>query len=125
KAELLYRPIDAIRLRGSFQEAVRAASVSELYLPQLPFTFDYFLFQDEVEPCDVPRAKRSGADAARIEALCVAQGVPADALTTFQTPDIARGVQGGNPDLGPEEATTTTLGAVWTPRLPYRLLSDV
>ena len=33
KAELIYQPVDAVRLRGSYQQAVRAPSVYELYLP--------------------------------------------------------------------------------------------
>ena len=36
KAELLYQPIEPLRLRASTQRAVRAPSVYELYLPRLP-----------------------------------------------------------------------------------------
>ena len=32
---------------------------------------------------------------------------------------------GGNPDLGPEEASTTTLGAVWTSRAAHPLLANL
>ena len=35
KAELLYRPVEALQIRSSYQHAVRAPSVFELYLPQL------------------------------------------------------------------------------------------
>ena len=126
KAELLYEPVDGIRMRSSFQEAVRAPSVSELYLPQLPFTFDYFQFEDFVEPCDVNSVQRNGPDATRVEALCLAQGVPAAALPEFVDADeVAPGVAGGNPDLRQEEATTTTVGAVWTSRLSHPLLTDL
>ena len=48
KAELLYRPVDALRVRSSYQHAVRAPSVFELYLPQL---LAFFLSR--------PRAPRS------------------------------------------------------------------
>jgi outer membrane receptor protein involved in Fe transport len=128
KTELLYQPIGSIRLRSSYQQAVRAASVLELYLPQLPVIFDYFDFPDGLEPCEVGSAQRSGADAdaARVEALCLAQGVPADLLPDFRDSDgAANGVSGGNPDLGPEEASTTTAGIVWTPRGSHPLLASV
>ncbi len=125
KAELLYEPIDGIRVRGSFQEAVRAASVYELYLPQLPATFDYFFFEQGVEPCDVRSAQRNGPDAPSVEALCLEHGVPEDALPTFRAPDFTSGVAGGNPDLGPEEATTTTVGMVWTSRMTDSLLANL
>jgi iron complex outermembrane recepter protein len=127
KAELLYRPIGSLRLRGSYQEAVRAASVSELYRPQLPATFEYFFeFPTGLEPCEVGSLPRSGPDAARVEALCLAQGVPAALLPDFgDSNGIADGRSGGNPDLGPEEATTTTFGLVWTPRATQRLLANL
>ena len=128
KAELLYQPIESIRVRSSYQEAVRAPGVSELYLPQLPafFFFDPFFFPHELEPCEVDSVQRSGPDAARVEALCLEQGVPASLLPEFRKPDdVVRGVVGGNPDLGPEEASTTTLGAVWTARAAHPLLASM
>jgi outer membrane receptor protein involved in Fe transport len=35
------------------------------------------------------------------------------------------GVAGGNPDLGPEEAATSTLGVVWTPRFSHPLAANL
>jgi len=126
KAELLYQPVESIRLRSSYQEAVRAASVSELYLPQLPGFFDNFFFPGSLEPCEVGSDPRTGPDASRVEALCIAQGVPASLLPDFQDSDgFAQGVAGGNPDLGPEEASTTTVGMVWTPRSAHPLLESL
>ncbi len=126
KAELLYRPIGSLRVRGSYQEAVRAASVSELYRPQLPAFFDYFDFPGSLEPCEVDSVQRTGPDSARVEALCVAQGVPAELLPEFRdSGGFATGVAGGNPGLGPEEASTTTVGLVWTPRAAQRLLANL
>jgi iron complex outermembrane receptor protein len=132
KAELLYQPIEPIRLRGSYQQAIRAASVYELYLPQLPTFQDFFSFEEGVEqeggvePCDATSAARNGADAARVEALCIEQGVPAALMPTFFDSDgEMSGVTGGNPDLGPEEATTSTLGVVWTPRFAHALVSNL
>ena len=84
KAELLYQPIESIRVRSSYQEAVRAAGVSELYLPQLPAFFGHDFPPDYLEPCEVGSVQRSGPDAARVEALCIAQGVPASLLPDFR-----------------------------------------
>jgi len=125
KAELLYRPIDSLRFRASFQEAVRAASVFELYQPQLPAFFDYSFFPGSVEPCDATSPARAGADAARVEALCLAQGVPGNLLPGFVSSEFVLGVDGGNPDLGPEEASTTTAGVVWTSPAAHPLFSNV
>jgi iron complex outermembrane receptor protein len=126
KAELLYQPVDGIRVRGSYQNAIRAASVLELYEPQLPTLFDTDdSFFGIVDPCKAGSEQRSGPDAARVEALCVEQGVPAALLPDFEPREVALGVAGGNPDLGSEEATTTTLGVVWTSRLSHPLASSL
>ena len=45
KAELLYEPVQPLRIRSSFQHAVRAPSVFELYQPLLPT--EYFAFEDD------------------------------------------------------------------------------
>lgn len=126
KAELLHEPVKGFRLRGSYQQAVRAASVFELYNPQLPQVYDFFGFEDLVEPCEAGSPARTGPDASSVEALCVAQGVPADLLADFQDSDgEALGVSGGNPDLKQEEASTVTLGAVWTSRATRPLLANL
>ena len=126
KAELLYQPVEALRVRGSYQQAVRAPSVLELYSPQLPVTYDFFFFEGGVEPCDARSAARNGSDAARVEALCIEHGVPAALMPDFSDSDgVMSGVNGGNPDLGPEEAVTSTLGVVWTSRFSHALVSSL
>ncbi len=113
KAELLYAPITPVRVRASYQRAVRAPSVFELYLPQLPIVTADALDPafGLVDPCSAGSSQRQGPDAARVEALCLAQGVPADLLADFADGDgVHTGVAGGNPDLEPESADTLTLG---------------
>jgi outer membrane receptor protein involved in Fe transport len=111
KAELLYRPVEAVRLRGSYQHAVRAPSVFELYLPQLGP--DVQVDFDNPDPCNVGSPERSGPNAAQVEALCLAQGLPAALLPTYLYEDFSvDGVTGGNPDLDPETADTFTAGIV-------------
>jgi outer membrane receptor protein involved in Fe transport len=128
KAELIYQPLDSLRVRGSYQDAVRAPSVYELYLPQLPagFGFDPFLTPPLEDPCALSSGARNGPDGSQVEALCLAQGMPAALLPTYDDSDYEpQGVTGGNPDLGQEEASTTTLGVVWTSPLSSRFLSNL
>ncbi len=125
KAELLYQPVESLRVRGSYQDAVRAPSVFELYLPQLPIEFDF-----SFRRCAGSMYRRQpgayGPDAARVEALCLAQGMPASVLPTFVDSDaLATGVQGGNPGLEQEAASTVTLGLVWTSPLDHPALSSL
>jgi iron complex outermembrane recepter protein len=111
KAEVLYRPASALRLRGSLQHAVRAPSVEELYYPPVS---DQFVIPIP-DPCDAGSVQRNGSDRSQVEALCLAQGLPATLFPTYDY-ELRRvdGVAGGNPDLRPEEADTTTLGFVYT-----------
>jgi outer membrane receptor protein involved in Fe transport len=110
KAELLYRPVDALQIRSSYQHAVRVPSVFELYVPQLP-TFPY----SAGDPCEEGSGQRKGSDRAKDEALCLAQGLPIERLPDYNDPDgFVRGFVGGNPDLDPETADTLTAGIVFT-----------
>ena len=122
KAELMYRPVDALRVRSSYQHAVRAPSVYELYLPQLT----EFLFSPDLEPldpCEADSAERNGPDQAQVEALCLAQGFPPELLPDYDDNfDVARGFAGGNPDLDPETADTLTVGVVLTSPFASRWL---
>jgi outer membrane receptor protein involved in Fe transport len=118
KGELLYRPVDALLLRGSSQHAVRAPSVFELYLPQLS-TFPF----SGRDPCAVDSDQRTGPDHEEVRVLCLAQGFPEHLLDTFHDPEeSAKGFTGGNPDLDPETADTLTVGVVFTSPLANRWL---
>lgn len=113
KAELLYQPVEPLRLRASYQQAVRAPSVFELFQPQLPIEYFSAAGLGVQDPCEATSPERAGPDAARVEALCLEQGVPAELLADFEDQDfLLEGVQGGNPDLDPEKADTLTLGFV-------------
>jgi outer membrane receptor protein involved in Fe transport len=129
KAELLYQPVTPLRVRSSFQHAVRAPSVLELYDPLLPVT--YGADEDDpggsfIDPCDVRSTQRHGPDAARVEALCLAQGFPAAAWPGYEDADgVHQGVVGGNPDLGPETADTLTVGFALQSWSAHPLLSGM
>jgi len=113
KAELLYEPVDPLLIRGSLQRAVRVPNIFELYDPQLPELWNAHPVYGDGDPCEAGWKYRTGPNAAGVEALCLAQGVPAELLPAFTDQDgVHRGVDGGNPDLGPETADTLTLGFV-------------
>ena len=92
KGEFLYAPVEAVRLRGSYQRAVRAPSIRELYRPQQP---DFANF-DISELCGFDSPERNGPDSARVEALCIQQGLPVALLPTYSSATI-QVVVGGNP----------------------------
>lgn len=120
KVELLYDPLQALTIRSSFQHAVRAPSVFELYQPLLPTIYDSSPPFGVLDPCTAGSAERSGANAAQVEALCIAQGLPAARLADYEnSAGFFQGVYGGNPDLDPEAADTLTIGLVlraWSER---------
>jgi outer membrane receptor protein involved in Fe transport len=109
KAELQYEPVDPVHVRGSFQRAVRAPSLTELYDPQLE-TFSYIFPPD---PCSVGSDQRTGPNGAAIDDLCLAQGMSPMLLETYYSDEAGVGIVGGNPDLQPEEARTYTAGIVF------------
>lgn len=108
KAALQWNPIESLKIRGSYNRAIRAPSVNELFLPQQEN------FPQYSDPCNANSTFRTGPDAAAVTALCAAQGIPANVLPTFaQANPQARSIIGGNPDLDPEEADTYTAGVAW------------
>jgi outer membrane receptor protein involved in Fe transport len=119
---MLYRPNATLLLRGSLQRAVRAPSVFELYLPRLPITY---FFDEVTDPCAFYSDERAGPDAAAVESLCLAQGVPSDLLADFVQNESFTGTSGGNRELQPEDADTATIGVVLTPAFAHPLLADV
>ncbi|MDH5309376.1 MAG: TonB-dependent receptor [Gammaproteobacteria bacterium] len=105
-AGLEYEPVDSVKLRASYNRAIAAPNVNQLFRPQSES------FPAYTDPCWNGSAQRSGADAAQVNALCAAQGAP----TNFpQGNSQVRALLGGNPDLDPESADTYTVGVVWTP----------
>ena len=106
KVELSWQALDYMRVRGSYQKAVRAPNFSELFdgggsAPQ------YF------DPCSVTTEARNGPNAAQMRQLCIDTGVAA--VDTFvQSPGGQLSITtAGNLDLTPEEADTITLGVVF------------
>ena len=110
-----WTPVKGLRFRAMKQRATRAPNVNELYAPVVSG-----LANLAVDPCAPTRATPtsplvpvSGA----LRALCLQTGVPADAINNLPQPSAGQinVVAGGNPNLGPEEADTTTIGLVFEP----------
>jgi outer membrane receptor protein involved in Fe transport len=99
-------PWKSIRLRGSYQRAVRAPNVNELFEPQFPGFWEF----EGGDPCAGPSPARSLAD-------CQRTGVTASAYgRILDSPDREfHATRGGNPLLGTESASTYTLGVGLTP----------
>jgi outer membrane receptor protein involved in Fe transport len=106
KFELQYAPVADYRFRASYDKAIRAPSVVELYNPQLvgQITFNG-------DPCAPPitftllQCERTGVTATQYAAGSVPQG------TAGQLSQL----QGGNPNLKPEQAETYTFGVNFAP----------
>jgi iron complex outermembrane recepter protein len=106
KFEVQYAPIEDYRFRASYDKAIRAPSVVELYNPQLVGTFSY-----GADPCAPPitftlqQCERTGVTAAQYAAGSVPQGAAGQLAE----------LTGGNPLLKPEQAETYTIGLNFAP----------
>lgn len=110
-----WRPVDALLVRGSFQRAVRAPNIGELFSPQQGAQLAIGTPPGAIgDPCDVRSTARTGANGAQVAALCVAQGIPLAAISTYQFPTTATGqLISGNLNVTPERANTFNVGAVF------------
>ena len=105
-----FAPIHDVRLRGSYNRAVRSPNVVELFAPQavgLGGTFD---------PC--AGAAVGGLVNGNTAAQCANTGVTAGQFgsITANPANQYNALIGGNPDLSPETADTYTAGLVLQPR---------
>ncbi len=100
-----WAPVEDLRFRASYQKAVRAPNVIELFTAQ-----GLGLFDMDEDPC--------GPAATATLAQCVATGVSAGQYGSDSLDSPAGQYNlfgGGNPNLSPEEAKTYTIGVVFTP----------
>jgi outer membrane receptor protein involved in Fe transport len=97
---------DSIRVRGSFQRAVRAGNLRELFQPQ-----GLNLFDMPNDPCGPEREYSQ-------QACTDFSGLPA---ALYGTPGLDSPanqynfLQGGNPNVRPEESDTVSFGGIWSP----------
>jgi iron complex outermembrane recepter protein len=104
KLGLEWTPVNDFRVRGSFSRAVRAPNVGELFSTQS------VALDGNTDPCAGPAPSYSAAQCARTGVTAAQYGhiVPNSAAQY-------NGLTGGNPDLQPETALTTSFGIGWTP----------
>jgi outer membrane receptor protein involved in Fe transport len=103
-----WAPTTEIKFRGNYQRAVRAPNIGELFSP-----VSTGLTNLGTDPC----AGVGVVSNANLRAVCIAQGAPSAVIGTINNPTAGQAniTSGGNTAVGPETATTWTVGAVVTP----------
>jgi len=123
KADLNWRPVQAVAVRGGYQRAIRAPSLGELFAPTVTGNLNIGSPPNAGDPCALGSSFRNGPNATQVAALCQAQGIPAALYPAFTYGvDSVHGTSGGNPTLTPERANTFSIGAVWSPQFDSVLL---
>ncbi len=97
----VWAPINQVRFRAGYSQAIRAANGHELFLAQSAG------LQPIADPC-------SGPTPAASQAGCANTGVTSAQYGTIPTANSVNVVTGGNPNLTPERAKTLTAGVVFT-----------
>lgn len=127
KADFEWSVVDSFRLRGGYNRAIRAPSVGELYAPVSTGSVSIGNPGRNVvsgDPCDVRSSFRAGADAAKVRALCITQGISTAIIDGYIGTAQVFPLTGGNPDLEEEVADTFSFGAVYRSQFEQPLLSD-
>jgi outer membrane receptor protein involved in Fe transport len=104
-------PVKTFKIRGSYQQAVRAGNVIELFATQ-----GLGLFNMATDPCGVDPALQPVPTATA--AQCARSGLSAanyGSTLLISPAGQYNALFGGNPDVNPETAKTYTAGIVWTP----------
>ena len=127
KAELIYQPIDA-RATARFLPAGRSGGQRVRALP--PATardLRFLLFSGSGGSVRrrQPGEDRAGQRAGRGVVPRAGHTAHRSCQASLGSDFVSGGKTGGNPDLGPEEATTSTIGVVWTPPLSSALFSNL
>ena len=127
EADARWRPVRSLLIRGSYQRAVRAPNIGELYSPQQGVQLVIGTPPGALgDPCDVRSTARTGANASSVAGLCVAQGVPAPAIGSYTFPTTATGqLVSGNTGLTPETANTYNVGFVLSSPVTSGPFADV
>ena len=123
KADMNWKPISSVAVRGGYAKAIRAPSVGELFAPTVTGNLNIGSGPSAGDPCATGSVFRTGANAAQVAALCQAQGIPAALYPTYTYGvDSVHGTSGGNPKLTPETADTYSVGTVWSPHFDSALM---
>jgi outer membrane receptor protein involved in Fe transport len=112
KYGLNWEPTNALRFRAMRQRSVRAPNNAELFTEQFVENFVFVGADSSDDPCSASN------DPIALGYLdkCVLQGLPADQVGVFEASSVpTEFIYGGNPELVPETADTTTFGFVLEP----------
>lgn len=102
---LEYSPIKEVKFRGSFQQASRTANVIELFSAQ-----GLGLYNNDEDPCAGSAPTASFAQCARTGVTAAQYGrIPDSPAQQYNQ------ITGGNPNLKPETAKSTTVGVIFQP----------
>jgi outer membrane receptor protein involved in Fe transport len=107
-----WEPIADLRFRAMWQRSVRAPDLFEAFQEEYITNFGYVGEDSSDDPCS---ASADPAGRGNVE-KCVLQGIPIDQIGIYEaTPFFpSEELNGGNPNLHPEEAETSTVGVVYT-----------
>ncbi|HEY0802264.1 MAG TPA: TonB-dependent receptor, partial [Steroidobacteraceae bacterium] len=123
KADLNWKPVSSVAVRGGYAKAIRAPSLGELFAPTVTGNLNIGAGPSAGDPCATGSVFRSSANATQVAALCQAQGIPAALYPTYTYGvDSVHGTSGGNPKLTPETADTYSVGTVWSPHFDSALM---
>lgn len=103
-----WEPVRGIRIRGTYQRAVRAPNINELFAPVTTG-----LTNLSYDAC----AGVAPTTNAVLRSVCLAQGAPTASIGSIQVPTAAQAnfTSGGNINLRPEKSDSYTLGVVFQP----------
>ena len=126
KIDGTWEPVESLRFRGGYSRAIRAPSLANLYGPTSVSQLNIGTQPNAGDPCAVGSVFRTGANASQVQALCIAQGVPANLYPTYTYGVFSvLGSDGSNPNLTPEKASTYSFGAVISPRFAGALFQHL
>ena len=111
KGSVNYKPVKALRLRGSYAEGFRAPQIGELFGTISRFD------QTISDPCsNDSSAPRNFLNDATVRANCIAQGVPANGSYQQANPQVGV-IVSGNDQLKAEKSKSWIFGGVFSPAI--------
>ncbi len=119
KFAVTWEPVSDVRFRASYQRAVRAPNILELFNPQS------VALDGSTDPCAGTAAQITARGIT--QAQCALTGVTAAQFGNIG-PNAAsqyNGLLGGNPHLTPEKSDTYSAGIVLTPRVVPNLMMSL
>jgi iron complex outermembrane receptor protein len=120
KLSLEFAPIRDVRFRGSYNRAVRAPNIQELFGPQIVG------LDGSEDPCaSLTDAAGNPRPVGPTDFGCLAQGLVVGQSPTPNPAGQYNGLLGGNPELKPEKGTTWSVGTVLQPGFIPRLAITV